>query len=464
MKSNYLKNFIESISDAKTAEERDLLWSKVSTPIYENISDDMDHCLITFLYRIDPEKQKQYGVTVYTVVTGLAGSSESKMKFVLAADIAYLTLKVPRTLRDTYSFLLIDQNTIQLQPDEDKSEHYPKLIGNTMKSDFLFGQLMEKGLVELDLRNPKKILYHQDLENPKLLYHQESVIACPDANTDESVEYTWQFNQSHYHALKNEKRFISDQVKFNESMLSTNPDYQNKVRRYWIYLPKGYDEKTETPYPWMLFTDGVTYALTAPAILDRLIQENKIPPCVAVFIDYAEDRLREYNGNEDFTNFLANDFIEILHSKNKLNISRNPTLTTIVGSSFGGYCAFYTALTRPAIFGNVIAQSPSFEMKKKDILKKLINQYAPLNHETNFIFQSGYYENIPLELLFEDGTTQAISSNEVCHSVFEYMASRSLKVELNEFMGGHKYVSWYSSLPGIFESLFLHQKNSMRLK
>lgn len=228
-------------------------------------------------------------------------------------------------------------------------------------------------------------------------------------------------------------------------------------------MPPDYD-KQATPYPMILFLDGSDYLnpMPAPLILDKLIQEGSIPPCVAVFLEYSIiHRMHEYNCNDAFTSFLGHDFIPMLHDKNQLNITQDARLITIVGQSASGLAAFYAALTKPTVFGNAISLSPSLEMQKLTDLEQKIEQHHKENPNTQFIFDIGTYETIPVDLEFEDGSTQSISTFEANRRVADLMEKKGMLIHKSKFIGGHNYGCWCASLPVHIKTIFEHRKEAI---
>lgn len=264
--------------------------------------------------------------------------------------------------------------------------------------------------------------------------------------------------------MQKEHRFFAFELNFLESSLKNVPGYYENIeqstRKYWVYLPPDYD-KHATPYPLILFLDGSDYLnpMPAPLILDKLIQEGSIPSCVAVFLEYSNiHRMHEYNCNDEFTSFLADDFIRMLHDKNQLNITQDARLITLVGQSASGLAACYAALTNPTVFGNAIALSPSLEMQKLTDLEQKIAKYTKENPDTQFIFDVGTYETIPVDLEFKDGSTQSISTFEANRRIAEVIQKKGILIHKPEFIGGHNYGCWFASLPLHIKTIFQHRK------
>lgn len=234
-----------------------------------------------------------------------------------------------------------------------------------------------------------------------------------------------------------------------------------KDRKYWIYLPNNYDDTSQHTYPLLVFLDGSSYLDYIPAhcILEELIKNNDIPPCIAIFLDCADGPTRndEYNCNTEFTNFLAKELIPNLISKYHLNIDDNPNSRILVGSSMSGCAAFYAGLTYPESFGKVIMQSPCFLLQKLDSLKTFIDNSQKLGE---FIFEVGTFEKNSVAFEFEDGDVQITSTYDSVQTIKDYMQSANMDVTLHEFAGGHNYVCYRESLYELIHGI-LPKTNSL---
>ncbi|MDA9840649.1 alpha/beta hydrolase-fold protein [Rubripirellula sp.] len=144
-------------------------------------------------------------------------------------------------------------------------------------------------------------------------------------------------------------------------------------RSWWIYTPQQYD--ASRPAALMVFQDGERMKSESrwrvPIVLDNLIHQGAIPPVIAVFINPGQsvdkprsngkfsNRGLEYDSLGDrYAQFLIKEIIPIVESK--YNISKDPAMRAIGGSSSGGICAFTAAWERPNIFGKVFTSVGSF--------------------------------------------------------------------------------------------------------
>jgi enterochelin esterase-like enzyme len=139
-------------------------------------------------------------------------------------------------------------------------------------------------------------------------------------------------------------------------------DVDSKVlgnrRTLQIYLPPGYRHASRS-YGLLLAYDGIQYttAVPTPTILDNMIAARAIQPLVAVFLE-SPDRDNEFPPNDSFQKFVSTELVPLLRAHYRL--SRDPRRSAVLGSSYGGIAATYTAFNFPDLFGNVISQSGSF--------------------------------------------------------------------------------------------------------
>jgi enterochelin esterase-like enzyme len=139
-------------------------------------------------------------------------------------------------------------------------------------------------------------------------------------------------------------------------------------RQMWVYTPANYDATRERPH-LLISTDGVTYVVViqATATLDNLIAAKRIPSVVAVFVGNAPTtptigtrltRSIELSANETFVKAVANELVPWVRSNHRATNRASETI--IAGFSLGGLNAAFSALRKPALFGNVLSQSGAF--------------------------------------------------------------------------------------------------------
>jgi len=155
--------------------------------------------------------------------------------------------------------------------------------------------------------------------------------------------------------------------------------FTNATHTYWIYVPAQYDAKQ--PAGLMIFQDGSAMIATngdmrVPNVLDNLMWRREIPVLITVFIspgilpgqpepspaswgDGRSLRGQEYN---EVTNRYARVIIDELMPviTSQYNISPDPDLHAIAGSSSGAIAAFGVAWHRPDQFHKVLSVVGSF--------------------------------------------------------------------------------------------------------
>jgi predicted alpha/beta superfamily hydrolase len=184
--------------------------------------------------------------------------------------------------------------------------------------------------------------------------------------------------------------------------------FHNK-RKLRILLPLGYRDKKNalTKYPVLYLNDGqnlfdVCTSMFGPKewkvdeTANRLIAEGKVEPLIIVGIDNAgrheKERLREEPlvgsrpdeylpfpdegldpplpivHGENYPGFLTREVMPFIEKNYRVKIG--PENTGLGGSSYGGLITFYVALQTHGVFGRVLIESPSFDVKDYAVLKE----------------------------------------------------------------------------------------------
>lgn len=148
---------------------------------------------------------------------------------------------------------------------------------------------------------------------------------------------------------------------------------------YWVYVPAQYDPKT--PAALMVFQDGQAFKdekgdLRTQNVLDNLIYRREIPVMLAVFInpgrrpdqpepsprdwgDRNTNRPTEYNALDDkYARVVTEELLPAV--KKEFNVSDDPEMRGIGGSSSGAIAAFTVAWHRPDQFRKVLSNVGSF--------------------------------------------------------------------------------------------------------
>jgi len=148
-----------------------------------------------------------------------------------------------------------------------------------------------------------------------------------------------------------------------------------------VYLPPDYNQNNK--YPTVYFHDGpdyIKYGL-APYSINRLIIENKIEHCIAVFVtppnlhQPAEpNRSTEYGMNDQYVKFFCDELVNFID--NNYSTIRSPQKRLVIGDSYAGLISLYIAFSRTDVFENAYSQSGYFSFNNNKIIK-LINDHPP---------------------------------------------------------------------------------------
>ncbi|MBV9883016.1 MAG: esterase family protein [Sphingomonadaceae bacterium] len=153
--------------------------------------------------------------------------------------------------------------------------------------------------------------------------------------------------------------------------------FAGTVRRYWVYVPAGYDPAR--PPNLLVFQDGQRAtnpngSLRIQNVLDNLIARGEIPPTLGLFVtpgnmsDHYPDtlgmgnpdhRAAEYDTLSDaYARFLTGELLPEV--ARRWRFADDPARRAIGGTSSGAICAFTVAWHRPDAFGNVISMIGSY--------------------------------------------------------------------------------------------------------
>ena len=202
-----------------------------------------------------------------------------------------------------------------------------------------------------------------------------------------------------------------------------------------IYLPAEYEQST-SEYPLVLFHDGPDYLTLghAATVLDNLIYDGRIPPCVALFLP-AVDRNTEYAGNEmsTFTDFVVKTVIPAV--ERSYRTIRDPRARAVFGASNGGNIALFMAGTHPDVFGCAAAQSSNIT---SEVSGAFTNAASPSLHR--LYLDLGTYD-VPILLPLVRAFV----------SVLEQQGHDLLYHEFNE---GHSWGSWRAHIDDALSFFF----------
>jgi enterochelin esterase-like enzyme len=197
--------------------------------------------------------------------------------------------------------------------------------------------------------------------------------------------------------------------------------YPGTQHTYWVYVPAQYDPKIPTAL--MVYQDGQAFMhdkgdMRAHNVMDNLIYRREIPVMIGVFInpgrrpdqpepspttgwgDKDTNRPQEYNALDDkYARVITEELLPALAKD--YNISKDPEMRGIGGSSSGAIAAFTVAWERPNEFRKVLSNVGSFTNirgghKYPDIIlasdKKPIRVYLCDGRNDNRGVRNGKYD------------------------------------------------------------------------
>lgn len=166
----------------------------------------------------------------------------------------------------------------------------------------------------------------------------------------------------------------------------------NTIRDWRIYVPAQYDGKK--PAALMVFQDGIRMSdrkgrWRIPNVFDNLIHKKQMPVTIGVFLNPGHDKSRKMVKNKPsnrgyeydslgsrYTQFLLEEILPEVEKK--YNISQDPNMRAIGGSSSGAICAFNVAWERPDQFRRVYSNVGSFtHLRGGNIFPALVRKTEP---------------------------------------------------------------------------------------
>ncbi|OYP36156.1 hydrolase [Rhodopirellula sp. MGV] len=168
--------------------------------------------------------------------------------------------------------------------------------------------------------------------------------------------------------------------------------FAGTTREWSVYVPAQYDK--DTPAALMVFQDGermrdINGRWRIPTVFDNLIASGDMPPTIAVFINPGHEKSRprrrnqssnrgyEYDSLGDkYSRFLLEEILPVVEAK--YNVSADPEMRAIGGSSSGAICAFTVAWNRPDQFRKVFSSVGSFtNLRGGNVYPALVRKTEP---------------------------------------------------------------------------------------
>lgn len=158
--------------------------------------------------------------------------------------------------------------------------------------------------------------------------------------------------------------------RFHCPSLEGNPRGDPVERNLAVYVPPGYDRRRTVGYPAVYFLHGflgtglqwlnpVPFGQTVPEAMDSLIDEERVPPALGVYVDgftsIGGSQWINSAGIGRYFDYLVNDVVRYVDTN--FNTLAQFSSRIVVGKSSGGYGALAIAATQDATFGHVGSHS-----------------------------------------------------------------------------------------------------------
>ncbi len=159
-------------------------------------------------------------------------------------------------------------------------------------------------------------------------------------------------------------------LKLRSRILLDNPLGDPAEREHPVYLPAGYDDHPDRRYPLFCSLAAYTNAgpgqvawrnhgETLPQRLDRLIDEQRLPPLIMVFPDcYTALGGNQYVNTPAmgrYADFLTEELIPAVDAR--FRTLATPDSRAVFGKSSGGFGALHLAMSHPGTFGAVASHA-----------------------------------------------------------------------------------------------------------
>jgi enterochelin esterase-like enzyme len=135
-------------------------------------------------------------------------------------------------------------------------------------------------------------------------------------------------------------------------------------RKVTVYVPNKYVKGTEAPL--IVIQDAMTKDIL-PKILDNMIDDKRLPPMVAIFIQSGggdgkgSERGLEYDTlSEDYAVFIETEVLPRIAKDYELTFTKDPEGRATMGGSSGAACAFTMAWFRPDLYHRVLSYSGTY--------------------------------------------------------------------------------------------------------
>lgn len=380
-------------------------WREIETagaPLVEPAPDGDAHLLVTFVWRGSAETRN------VVVVRGPAGYDFARNQLAHLGDTSlwYKTYRARRDLRTIY--WLSENDSLVPMAEVEESAYQARTAGWLP-----------------DPLNPRRYVMERDEEIPG----DRDFIASP-------LELPGAPPQPHATPRDGVPHGKVAMVRLPSAILGNE-------RRVWIYTPPGYITDGD-PYALALLFDGLAAirVLDAPATLDNLLHEGKLPPLVLVCPDSLnnETRLRELLYHQPFVDYLTRELLPWVRAR--YHITGDPQRALVGGLSAGGVAAVYAAWRAPGVFGKVLSQSGAFWTAPEGDAE---GEWLARQLAVSDPIPARFYLDAGLMEVHSSGATgvSLLVSNRHLRDV---LRAKGCAVTYAEFNGGHDYLVWRGTL------------------
>jgi enterochelin esterase family protein len=138
--------------------------------------------------------------------------------------------------------------------------------------------------------------------------------------------------------------------------------YQRKVS---VYVPNHYVAGTAAPF--IVVQDGQGYKKTLVPVLDNMINDHRLPPMIAIFINSGggdgkgSERGLEYDTVSDkYVTFIETEVLPRIASDYQVAFTKDPDGRAAMGGSSGGAAAFTMGWFRPDLYHRILTYSGTY--------------------------------------------------------------------------------------------------------
>ncbi len=389
---------------------------RIGTPLIEPVGEDKNHKLVTFIIQAD--KETKNAIIICSLADQDDMVSNNICERIEDTDVFYKSFVVLNGTRTIYT---ISKN-------------------NSLKFHRFYDNLMDNwDTLAPDPHNPKRFTQRYRREGQKFVV-EYSVLETTGVKSVEWVE---------------QKKNI---IPGNLNAMDFHSNILNSKRKVWIYTPNNFDSN-DKPMHLLIVFDGKAFIdfTKAPQILDNLQAENKIPPCIAIFIhNYSGySRGKDLLCYPQFADFIAKELVPWAHEN--YNISSNPAHSVLVGSSSGGLAASFIGFKHPEMFTNILSQSGYYEWypginwfqySQKFFGDDFVRWWSKEEEKEEEWLTKQYLQNERLNLKFYLNVgnleTRAIKPIRNFHKMLQ---KKGYTHFYKEYPGGHEYIAWQTYLP-----------------